>query len=966
MSLQRSPKGISDEDKRILRLFKIIMSEGHHALLLVYEWGYLKKHSGTSLIEHLKDKGMSKQCMKKYFDTTMRETMSEDPSGETYDVSLLFACIMYGCEGLASSGSPDWRGDRDDKLEGLCTYVKNFRNSLTHGKSIKDEKALKEQSLVLTSKLESLILLAASDTYYNQSQEEVDKKIAEMKTNIDKIMDAPLGYTETIDFMEAIKKLKEEQKKIVTEMGNTFLPEHYKALSRVDPASFITGKDRLEVKQIFTRLEVIHEKKAAPHKEEEEIDYRDLLTIKSDEKEDREPTIVVVEGDAGAGKTTLSKLVLNDWADFKTSETKEPVQFHSLDTYELVLFAEGRNKFISNFASLLKFLMPHAEGKLDDNGLVKAVLGMKTLLILDGLDELNAESESLITEILGTHVPASENRLHLLITTRPHMVDELPLIGIHSHPMVHLRLKGISPDKWEEFVEKVHITMIENGLSKQNTKHLVEYVRRSRGQMGEHYRLPLNLTLLTYLWAADPSRVNSVTTVTELYKALLKLIILRLVERLKKQSNLHKSYKSKTELKQLCKQFLQTLCKACLQTLQLGYVQLSNDSVDELRNRCEDLNLKFEEMTGPFLNVEKEWTAYGYTFELFVPHKSIMEFYAARSFLYPLKTSFHDEPDKEVIIRNLVQQLLKKDPENDDLSPFENVFIHLGGLLAHKKDPTILEKCAKELIYIFEKIKMLESKWLEFITECKCNSFIAELVAQDKIHKLRVRDGHTLAALALLPHLLPQTPVEIILETEVQYVPMLEELHEEVAKRPCNLEVLLKHQWKNPACGVSDQHLTPVLNKAAKCQLLRVTGYLEEVINLPDTVRKLRLSFIDDAHANKLIEQIKNHDMILEYLGIHVMEEVCGDIPEPLPMISSLWISRNNSEDLDRVVKVVKSLCPPENDNIPSTIILYIITCHEPQTLSHPIAAPQLPSPALFASTTLFTFHPPPTTTRFS
>ncbi|KAK3866906.1 hypothetical protein Pcinc_027589 [Petrolisthes cinctipes] len=841
----------------------------------------------------------------------MRDTMLKDPSGEKYDVSLLFACIMYGCEGLAIPGSPDWLVNSDDKLEGLCTYVKNFRNSLVHGKSIKDEIALKEQSSVLTSKLESLIRLAGSDMYYNQSQVEVDKEIAEMKTNIDKIMDAPLGYTEIIDFMEAIKKLKEEQKKIVTEMGNTFLPEHYKALSRVDPASFITGKDRLEVKQIFTRLEVVHEKKAAPHKEEEEIDYRNLLTIKADEDKGGEPTILVVEGDAGAGKTTLSKLVLNDWADFKTSGMKKPVQFHSLDTYELVLFAEGRSKFISNFASLLKFLMPHAEKKLDDNDLVKAVLGMKTLLILDGLDELNAESESLITEILGTHLQASENRLHLLITTRPHMVSELPL-GIHSHPMIHMRLKGISPDKWEEFVEKLHITMIENDLSQQNTTHLVEYVRRSRGQMGEHYRLPLNLTLLTYLWAADPSRVNSVTTVTELYMALLKLIILRLVERLKEQSILHKSYKTKKELKQLCKQFLQTLCKACLQTLQLGYVQLSKDSVVELRKRCEDLNLKFEEMTGPFLSVEKEWTAYGYTFELFVPHKSIMEFYAAHSFLYPLKTTFHDEPDKEVIIRNLVQKLLKKDPENDDLSPFENVFIHLGGLLAHKKDPTILEKCAKELNYIFEKNKMLESKWLEFITECKCNPLIAKLVAQDKINKLRVRDGHTLAALALLPHLLPQTPVEIILETEVQYVPMLEELHKEVAKRPCILEVLLKHQWKNPACGVSDQHLTPVLDKAAKCQLLRVTGYLEEVSNLPDTVRKLRLSFIDDAHANKLIEEINNHDMVLEYLGIHVMKEVCGEKLEPLPMISSLWISKENTDDLDRVVKVVKSLSPPE------------------------------------------------------
>lgn len=95
-------------------------------------------------------------------------------------------------------------------------------------------------------------------------------------------------------------------------------------------------------------------------------------------------------------------------------------------------------------------------------------------------------------------------------------------------------------------------------------------------------------------------------------------------------------------------------------------------------------------------------------------------------------------------------------------------------------------------------------------------TLIAKYLSFNFSQKLRVRDGHTGAALALLPYLHPRIPIEIILETEVRYVPQLKELLEKVAQRPCKLEVLLKYQWKNPACGISDTHLSPVLDKKAR------------------------------------------------------------------------------------------------------------------------------------------------------
>lgn len=764
MSLLRSPEGFSDEDLRIFRLLKIVMCEGHKALLLVYRWGYLEKHHDKPLIEYLKDNGMSKKDMKRIFDKTMHDTMKNDPTGNKYDVSLLYVCIMYGCECLSNNSSLYWREVRDDKVESLCTFIKNFRNELTHGKEVKDDIVLNHDSSKLEEKLEILIRVAGSDEYYKRSKEEIEKEVAEMKTNINNIMTTPMKNMECIECKTVLEKLRDDQKNIVVKVSNMNLPHQYKAMSRVDPASFITGEERLEVSKIFTQLEVVHEKKVATEPVEEKIDYRNLFELKTDDG--REPTLVVVEGDAGAGKTTLSKLLLNDWADWKISEYKNPVQFHSLNNYELILFAEGRNRRISNFANLLKTLMPQADLKLTEEDLVRAVSRMKTLLILDGLDELSKASKNLIIDIVDKYLLSRLGKLHLLITTRPHTLSELPSI-IHGHPVIYTRLKGISPDKYEEFVEKLHQTMISKGLSSQSTDDLIDYVRQSREQMGEHYRLPLNLTLLTYLWAADPGRVNSVTTVTELYVALLELIQSRLVERLHEQTSL-----CKEKLHILCQRFLRRLYSACLQTLIHHDVQLSKDSLDELRKSCDNLGLKFEEMTAPFLSVEKDWSAKGYTFELFVPHKSIMEFYAAHTFLYPLLDPSKDEGPIENIIReievlrgnnldaserenmlamlkkkpqslpNLVQTLLKKDPNTDDLSPFQNVFIHLGGLLAHQENLSVLEKCGEELINIFKNAKVPDSKLLEFLTECKCNKIIARLIAQEEIISVSIVGLH--------------------------------------------------------------------------------------------------------------------------------------------------------------------------------------------------------------------------------
>ncbi|XP_050722971.1 uncharacterized protein LOC127001807 [Eriocheir sinensis] len=439
MSLKPSPGGIGDEDRRVFRLIKILASEGRHALHFVFKWG-CKKKSTESIGDYLKnEKKMTNKDYKNRFDTMMQKTINKDPSGESYDVSLIFACIKWGCDQLAEANVKWLEGQ--ENLESLCTKVKNMRNRLFHGEEVPNDAVMNEKCKDITEVLKNVVNKAGSK--YGVSDDEVKSTLKEINTQVCHIMTARLGDKD----INALLKFREERKKSILKIGREELSEQYKDRSKIDPASFVTGKERLDVKNVFTKLEVICENKQETH----EMGYKELLEVKTELEE--KPTVIIVEGDAGAGKTTLTKLILSDWAAEKSTI------FKGLEDYDLVFRAEGKKR-ISSYLGLIQGLLPTASYKFDDADLVRSVLQLKVLLVMDGFDELNTDSEKLIKELLDQQIPSSKGHLQLLITTRPSKLSDLcNVLGAHTKK-IQTKLKGISLENRVEFVSKLHDEMI--------------------------------------------------------------------------------------------------------------------------------------------------------------------------------------------------------------------------------------------------------------------------------------------------------------------------------------------------------------------------------------------------------------------------------------------------------------------------------------------------------------------------
>ena len=232
--------------------------------------------------------------------------------------------------------------------------------------------------------------------------------------------------------------------------------------------------------------------------------YGDLFKVESGKRRVRK---VLIEGDAGIGKTTLCIAVSEDWANGKLFQQ-----------FELVLLLPLRMKAVASASSLPELLkLLHSSPRLCDSvaRYLEDEEGESVLIIADGWDELG-ESErqkgSFLYQFLFGHRFCF---MSVVVTSRPSAsatLRELPDI--------------------DRFIE-VH------GFSKE---HIVEYIQSEfTSDQGKADRLreqlegnplvesvcsvPLNCAIVCHLWRTLEEALP--TTMTELYTKIILNLVLR-------------------------------------------------------------------------------------------------------------------------------------------------------------------------------------------------------------------------------------------------------------------------------------------------------------------------------------------------------------------------------------------------------------------------------------------------------
>lgn len=952
MSRQRELGGI-DPDRALtqIKAFKLLNCEGRTTMHYIFTIACNKSNTQNLQDYLIDERKMKKEDYEKWFSIKQREKILRDPSGSDFDITLLHRCLGLPLPGLAKLGTAVWTQCDENKLEYLITQIKDLRNDVVHDKEIRSKGELITFADDVKKLLGKTYNLAASR--YSRDDAEADNYISVMKSEIDSIVLVP----HMRDFQEWKKMMEDLQSQQICHVKEVIsnLKEKYLTTSKIHPASFLSHVESLQIETVYCKEGIVNE--IYNDKSKRIIDHDLLLKLQT--KDGKEPSVVVVEGEAGMGKTSLVKFILAEWARLPNQSNT----ILGLNDYELILHFEFRTQFISTFLDLLLFLFDSSSLRLTHNQLITSVLSLRTLVLLDGADEWNKNSKCLLQELLRESIPKSNGKLRVLCTTRPERLDKL-LDYVESQSWVHIKITGIPPDKQFVFTKKSMEGMFEMKVNESipenpsditnidtQIQKLETFMESSQSKMGEQFKLPLNLALLAYLWIHHSDQICLATSTTELYTAFHNLALMRLLRRL-----VHQTGKDKKELERLCKDFLLVLYKECLTALSQDAMQMPQECISRLEKFCTDNLLPSSDMLENYMEVYNEWSSDGYLTVIVPPHKSKLEFFSAHAIINDVcgthdienilismqeLLDLHKCPQEigqailnfakgqlQVLNQITISTLLKSfhtSTKNLDLSRYQNMLLLMAGIMFHShKDHIPLH--GPELLDLLQESGLQPHQFLTIVAETKNCDEMAKLVAKKLSKKpLNVSDGHVGAARAVLPHLAADTEVKITLKGDLRHLSDLDDLIKVVAPRPCRVLLVLKRLLRTT--DTSADHLLELLQDG-RCSLIHLEGHFTSRVTLPNSLIRLDLSAAPD--SDPALPRLQ-HLTRLCHLDVHVSRAVNPEHLRQLPSVGRSGIrlhlyhvDDSGVEWSSRVVRVLKptteflnSLCFPSSELSP-------------------------------------------------
>ena len=215
---------------------------------------------------------------------------------------------------------------------------------------------------------------------------------------------------------------------------------------------------------------------------------------------------VLVEGDAGIGKTTLTISLSEDWACGELFQE-----------FELLLLLSLRHKKVASAGSLRELLkLFHSDPEVCESvaSYFEKTEAEHVLVIADGWDELGESErreESFLYQFLFEIFPL----MSVVVTSRPSASAPL-----HNHPCIDrfVEVCGFSKDDIKEYIQ------FEFSNDQEKARRLLEQLEHNP-VIGSICCVPLNCSIICHLWHTLEEALPS--TMTQLYTKILLYVVCR-------------------------------------------------------------------------------------------------------------------------------------------------------------------------------------------------------------------------------------------------------------------------------------------------------------------------------------------------------------------------------------------------------------------------------------------------------
>ncbi|KAK7021913.1 hypothetical protein SK128_021336 [Halocaridina rubra] len=880
------------EDAYLFRLRKMTSYVSSKVLLRIFQEGTKSKKKHEPLFQYYSKKNIEVRKFKKCLDNTQIKKIELDPTGRSFDVTLLFKCIKWGNDKLRDKNSDAWK-EGNESLESHSTAIKNKRNAIFHDDIPLDKTTFLYKTEELRKTLIATLTVASKEEYYGISDEESTKLITEVNEDINCLRDKPLIPMNFEDYKRQNYFI--EQGDYVRNEGTIYLRAQYEKIDIVTPGVLLL-KMSFKAKDIYVDMVLTDYTNL---EKEEAMKFEDLLTDITLNTHDQ---VLLIEGFAGVGKTTLTKKILCDWASGQSNMT-------NLMNYDLLLYAECRNNSIRDFKALVSSLMPNIASSFKEDDFKYTVLDQKLIVVIDGLDELNTASAELFNEVLKLKQTYG---LTLIVTTRPERVNtyyiKVSPLNIRTK---HIRLKGISKDKVHTFVIQYHKEMKKNGIGPSNINSLLDYLTKTAQRLMDLWMLPFNLILLIILWTLDPRAINNINTASELFWKIQELILLKLKERL--QQNENTRHMSEPLLENKIQIFMNKLYSLALRGLANDEINLSDRSYKELEQICIQESIPSDDMIGAFLKKVLIGTPQGFESQHSFPHKGFQEFFGAKKIFLDI-LSMPEKPKLNDTLQDIDRALMKhklpsevtqallamierkvskyaptdieptyirdildtiSSSQTTDIRKYQNLLITLIGMFYLEKNTNDIAEFIKyEALHLLEESGIRDREaWLRVLNTVKCDKFVATYIsAKQKILDgvIKVNDTNLFAYVSLLKVLTSSSYKvdEVKFEIQIRNEPVgVEDLIKQL--HAMNLQVTKLELWQdfyNPKPTVKLE--ADIVSVQKRCQLESYIGALTPKMELPMTIKSILISLSDAkciAHLNSFLQSSNTLTELGEY-----------------------------------------------------------------------------------------------------
>ncbi|XP_063854146.1 uncharacterized protein LOC135096533 [Scylla paramamosain] len=843
---------------------------------------YLTNLPDTSTANYRALKGEQKR---KAFTPTEKITIADDPSCQSFDITLLHKCIRLACENVAGlNDAARWQDNT--VMEGLLTKIKAERNECVHERP---QMTNEQHFLDKVEELKNLFIraLQAVKERYGAS----DVETTNVRNNITRqLQDILEAFTEKIilqmNFNKRLRFFKEES---VDHLRNI-----YKQFEYFDPLSFLSGspEERVHIQTVFSKLVLKEQPKAI------EIDCLRLLKFLRPKPEgsqpsqpiqDQRPQLAVVSGVAGSGKTTLLTFILSEWLKEECDR-----RVKHLEEYDIVLRIMCRDRDAQTLETFLGLVFPSSLSVFNEP-LANFLKHCKVLFIIDGLDEMNSTSENLVNDILS--ISKYTGNFSILAASRPERVSDFLARTRQDYKQWQVSIEGIPFRKRMKFALQYCTSTNQDRL-----KELI--VKKSNMKL---FELPLNLIFLVTLFEDNPDCIKENTTQSSLYTNIHEWCTEKLHHRISVDPTWGKKRPQTRNTR--IKRVLKVMYQMALQGLLQDRLSLSDEDIERLADCCEREDLPTHQVLGAFFILRSSVTNRVIKRKYYIPHKGLLEYFAAQHIMQSLQDGSLSESGA---IRSLLHYVLQPQTKPLDLKGLRNLFWHVAGLLSTPGAPKRPE-AIKEILDLLAETGAEWDEWISLVEDTHYNENFLQGIAHHvtenpPLGTVKIIDTTLASSAALLPHIPPRN-VELKLENETVN---LKNIHA-LTGHNCSA-LYLSHHFNYPCQKPASDAVLRALDRS---HLIRFLGHLSAgcLALLPQSLTKLYLALPTDQYAGSLLAALSGTvPSKLYFLYIHVpMEMVTPEtLTSPLPDVHSviLILSDVNKSVINEACQVAAALQP--------------------------------------------------------